>query len=304
MLILIGIVLPHCADALSPQRSNLRGTALERPTARQFALFQDSNAASADVSLTSIFMCIGFSAVVSVVLSFAVVQCYLKDYLKKDEEVVASVDSSVVVDPVPPPVPPPAPPPAPPPEEVAQLKQEVAQVKQEVAQLHEAWARGEKNVQQEYAGMKLDLDKMYMMIKKDGEDFVKRKEFVAATQLINQEHLKKIIENVVNSAKQHVSEFPPTRPECPPSRSEEPRQEATQQKPIDPPGRYRVVHSDLVYVREDSSSDSPVLGYKSHGDVVTAVSAVDNWLKLSENGWLLRDGQTLGLGVLLERDGE
>jgi hypothetical protein len=189
--------------------------------------------------------------------------------------------------------------------EVARLRQEVsqlAQVKQEVAQLHEAWARGEKNVQQEYAGMKQDLDKMYMMMKKDGEDFVKRKEFVAATQLVNQEHLKKTIEDVVNSEKHDRSN---PMPECPPTRPESPPTRPNQQNEFDSPRQYRVVHSDLVYVREDPSSDSPVLGYKSHGDVVLATSEANDWLKLSDqNGWLLRDGQTLGLGVLLEDDME
>jgi hypothetical protein len=183
---------------------------------------------------------------------------------------------------------------------------------QQVAELRKASEHGEKFAQEKQEGMKQDLEKR---IQTDLKDVVKKEEFNEALQQINQERLKEMIDDAVNSAmhsicaqegSNSVKEFLPTRPEMiggdDDQEEETPREEILKQV-FDPPKQFRVVHKDLVYVQEDHSADSAVLGYKSCGEVVLATCEVNDWLKLAdEEGWMLRDGRTLGQGVLLEAD--
>ena len=67
--------------------------------------------------------------------------------------------------------------------------------------------------------------------------------------------------------------------------------------------RFRVVHKPCVYVRQTASTSAQRLGTKWPGDTVVAEEGASNgdWLKLvGEEGWVLRDGSSIGLGMLLE----
>jgi hypothetical protein len=128
------------------------------------------------------------------------------------------------------------------------------------------------------------------------------------------EDLTKLITDVVNAEMHSIcaqegsspmKEFSPTRPEMTPFGGDDdqggPCQEEIRQQDFDEPKRYRVVHKDLVYIREDHNADSADLSYKSCGDVVLATGEVNDWLKLAdEGGWMLKDGEAQGLGLLLE----
>ena len=58
-----------------------------------------------------------------------------------------------------------------------------------------------------------------------------------------------------------------------------------------------VVHSPLVFVREEPEDESRKLGYKWRGERVAVSGERGPWLKLAlEEGWMLRDGSALGLG--------
>ena len=70
---------------------------------------------------------------------------------------------------------------------------------------------------------------------------------------------------------------------------------------------FRVVHTPLVFVRETPSSSSRKLGYKWRGEGVSVSTSefIDSqeWLKLTdEDGWMLRNGSSIGLGELLREE--
>jgi len=61
-----------------------------------------------------------------------------------------------------------------------------------------------------------------------------------------------------------------------------------------------VVHAPLVFIREHPDGDARKLGYKWRGERLAFSEERGAWLKLAlEEGWMLQDGSTLGLGLLL-----
>lgn len=68
------------------------------------------------------------------------------------------------------------------------------------------------------------------------------------------------------------------------------------------PWRVVVVHNPCVFVRERPDARSESLARKMHGDdfLVVGEETPSGWLKLHDaEGWVLRDGSQVGLGVLL-----
>ena len=67
------------------------------------------------------------------------------------------------------------------------------------------------------------------------------------------------------------------------------------------PWRVVVVHNPCVFVRERPDARSGELAKKMHGDdFLVGEETPSGWLKLhDEEGWVLRDGSQVGLGVLL-----
>ena len=70
-----------------------------------------------------------------------------------------------------------------------------------------------------------------------------------------------------------------------------------------PPATYRVVHSPFVYVREEPSTDAPLVTVARHGVLLTVDAERDGWLRTVglQAGWVLEEGSALGLGALLTR---
>ena len=64
--------------------------------------------------------------------------------------------------------------------------------------------------------------------------------------------------------------------------------------------RYVVVHSPCVYVRSEPDTSSERVGIRWPGDELECVGERGDWLQLAcGQGWVLRDGGSLGLGQLL-----
>lgn len=71
-----------------------------------------------------------------------------------------------------------------------------------------------------------------------------------------------------------------------------------------PPRRrpqFKVVHKPRVAVRKQPSTDSSLAGTKVTGETIDAESVENGWIKLPDGaGFMLIDGQSVGLGLLLE----
>ena len=80
--------------------------------------------------------------------------------------------------------------------------------------------------------------------------------------------------------------------------------------PSKPTGEFwKVVHRPAAIVRDRPSVQAAKLGLKLHGELVWGVLVRGGWLQVhapvpeAAEGWMLIDGRTLGLGMLLERVG-
>jgi hypothetical protein len=62
-------------------------------------------------------------------------------------------------------------------------------------------------------------------------------------------------------------------------------------------GAWEVVHTRVV-VRNEPSTSTPAVGVKTKGEVVHAVGSDGDWIDVQE-GWMLTDGKSVGLGQLL-----
>ena len=59
-----------------------------------------------------------------------------------------------------------------------------------------------------------------------------------------------------------------------------------------------------MYVREEPSTDAPLVTVARHGVLLTVDAERDGWLRtvgLQGVGWVLEEGSALGLGALLAR---
>ena len=71
--------------------------------------------------------------------------------------------------------------------------------------------------------------------------------------------------------------------------------------PQDSALRFVVVHQPCIKVRAQPSSSASVIRYKMWGTELRISRSDAGWLKLAdEDGWVLQDGHSLGLGVLLQ----
>ena len=69
------------------------------------------------------------------------------------------------------------------------------------------------------------------------------------------------------------------------------------------PPSWTVVHKPRVAVRKEPRVDAPLVATRVTGDVVASSSEEGGWIKLigEPGGWMLVDGSSIGLGILLEQ---
>jgi len=71
-------------------------------------------------------------------------------------------------------------------------------------------------------------------------------------------------------------------------------------------GTWRVIHKPRVAVRQEPSTSARVVGVEQFGSEVKPLEIRDGWLRVEcggqgQCGWMLIDGASIGLGLLLER---